>query len=157
MNYEPDDPRLTAYALDELNESERREMDAHLLEDPEARRVVDEIRTASELLSAELKKESAPKLHAVQRAVIRSNAAETFSRKVVPNQRNTWDRFKPMVAGIAAMLVVSVGVFWTQREDASKPRSVGTLGYATNIRERNEADVRNGPAQPLSQRSEELD
>src|ERR1700750_1155993 len=100
MNYEPDDPRLTAYALNELDESERHEIDAHLLEDPAARRLVEEIRAASELLSAELKKESAPALKSEQRAAIQAKALFANPQ---PTKRFNW---KPLVASVAALLVV---------------------------------------------------
>src|SRR5262245_50848902 len=53
-----DDPRLTAYALGELDDAERPEVEDRLSLDPEARRFVEDIRRTAELLTAELRKES---------------------------------------------------------------------------------------------------
>ena len=49
----PDDPRLTAYAFDEMPAAERMEFEKLLQSDPEARKAVDEIRaTGATLLTA---------------------------------------------------------------------------------------------------------
>ena len=50
MTYDPDDPRLTAYALGELDEHERRDMEALLAENEEARSYIDEVRQMASLL-----------------------------------------------------------------------------------------------------------
>ena len=50
----PDDPKLTAYALGELNGAERTEVEAILKSDPEARAVVEEIRALAAQLEGAL-------------------------------------------------------------------------------------------------------
>jgi anti-sigma factor RsiW len=70
MNFEPDDPRLTAYALGELDGAELREMEAHLLEDPAARRVVEEIRASAAMLKDGFGQETAVGLTDKQRVAI---------------------------------------------------------------------------------------
>jgi len=47
MNLTPDDPKLTAYALGELDASERAAVEAALANSPECRRTVAEIRALS--------------------------------------------------------------------------------------------------------------
>ena len=51
MNFSLDDPRLTAYALGELEGEERAGVEAWLANHPEARRTVDEVRSAAWVLS----------------------------------------------------------------------------------------------------------
>ncbi|MDB6169612.1 MAG: von Willebrand factor [Verrucomicrobia bacterium] len=55
----PDDPRLTAYALGEMDEGERAAFEAALADDPAGRAMVDEIRATAAQLSAALAAESA--------------------------------------------------------------------------------------------------
>ena len=54
MNYELDDPRLTAYALGELDDTEKAEVEAFLNENGAAHDEVARIREAAQWLSAEL-------------------------------------------------------------------------------------------------------
>ena len=57
---EPDDPRLTAYALDELDGEERAQVGAAVAADASLRAAVDEIRATAGQLTAALKTESLP-------------------------------------------------------------------------------------------------
>ena len=66
-----DDPRLTAYALDQLPDDERAEVQAWLDESPEAQAAVDEIRQVSGLLRrAKLAEPSEEKSTALREAVL---------------------------------------------------------------------------------------
>ncbi len=56
----PDDPRLTAYALGELDVHEREQIEAELSDSPEGQRAVNEIRATAALLRRELAQEPAP-------------------------------------------------------------------------------------------------
>ena len=67
---EPNDPRLTAYALDELAEAERAEVEAWLAANPAARDEIDAIRETGNELARELHEEPCPELHEDQRAAI---------------------------------------------------------------------------------------
>ena len=53
----PDDPRLTAYALNEMAPAERTEFERTLQHDPVAQKVVEEIRAAGALLADALEHE----------------------------------------------------------------------------------------------------
>ncbi len=73
-NFQPDDPRLTAYALGELDPNERAQVEAMLADSAEARTALEEIRETIGLLSKELTFEPALTLttsqrHAVEQAV----------------------------------------------------------------------------------------
>jgi len=58
MNFNPDDPKWTAYVLGELNDAERAQVEKELDSSAAAREVVEEIRLATALLEEELAKET---------------------------------------------------------------------------------------------------
>lgn len=62
MNLTPDDPKLTAYALGELDATERAAVEAALTRSPECRRAVEEIRALSAELTTELAADTATAL-----------------------------------------------------------------------------------------------
>jgi secreted protein with Ig-like and vWFA domain len=62
MNLTPDDPRLTAAALDELGPEERAELEAALAASPAAQRELDEIRATAGLLREALAAEPLPEM-----------------------------------------------------------------------------------------------
>src|SRR5579863_7979951 len=66
----PDDPRLTAYALGELDPTEHAAIERLLGDSPQAQAAVREIRELAGLLTTELRQEPAPALTAQQRAAI---------------------------------------------------------------------------------------
>lgn len=59
MNFDPDDPRWTAYALGELSPEETEATEALLAESPEARQEVEEIRGFADLLQQTFARETA--------------------------------------------------------------------------------------------------
>src|SRR4051794_3929870 len=65
-----DDPRLTAYALGELDASERAAIEVLLAESPESRRFVEDIRTTAQLLTDQLHQEPSPGLASEHRRAI---------------------------------------------------------------------------------------
>lgn len=73
----PDDPRLSAYVLGELDESQRHEVERLLEHSPNARAEVEAIRETAALLHAELAAEPAVALTAEQRAAIEQEAARS--------------------------------------------------------------------------------
>lgn len=75
MNIPANDPRLTAYALGELDEAERVELDALLRERSDLRDEIEAIRAVAGDLREELAHEPAPQLSAEQRASIEARAA----------------------------------------------------------------------------------
>lgn len=75
MTIQSNDPRLTAYALGELDEAERVELDALLRERSDLRDEIEAIRAVAGDLREELSHEPAPQLSAEQRASIKARAA----------------------------------------------------------------------------------
>ena len=57
MSIVPDDPRLTAYALGQLDAADRPEIEALLARDPEARAFLEEVRETARLLTESLRDE----------------------------------------------------------------------------------------------------
>lgn len=70
MSISPDDPRLTAYALDELDPAGRQAFEAELQISPELQREVDAVRQISGRLRSELADEPCPDLDFGQRQAV---------------------------------------------------------------------------------------
>src|ERR1051325_8235876 len=70
MAFSADDPKWTAYVLNELPGDERAEAERELAESPDARREVADIRRAVDAITLELKAGTVPGLTAQQRAAI---------------------------------------------------------------------------------------
>ena len=80
MKIIPDDPRLTAYALGELDETGRQAVEAELKNSPECRHAVEEIRETTALLAAELATEELPDLTFAQQRKIESQLRQLTER-----------------------------------------------------------------------------
>ena len=100
----PDDPRLTAYALDEMPAAERVEFEKLLQSDPAARQAVDEIRSARTLLVTALEHE--PAAPAQQAAIIPGHFGKLDGGKESPRQQVNkpirFPQFYYIVSGLAA-------------------------------------------------------
>ncbi len=119
FNFQPDDPRLTAYALGELDPIERAQVEAMLADSAEARTALEEIRETIGLLSRELTFEPSLTLtmvqrHAVEQAVsfdngellgLRAAARRTVVSDSVESKSRwgTIARTATTVAGVAAL------------------------------------------------------
>ena len=128
MKFNPDDPRLTAYALGELDETERQEVEALLKESPEARRAVEEARQTATLLTEEMKKETCPELTAERRAVL-INRLQEESRKIVPFFARRWVFVTSLSAAAAAIAVAFVF-----SSLSSSQRAVGPTALSNYLR-----------------------
>jgi Ca-activated chloride channel family protein len=109
------DPRLTAYALDELDAAERAEVEALLAGDEAARRAVEEIRMTASLVGAEFATSGGPALTDAQRAAITSRA--TKPRPILRVGRVRW----VAAASVAAAAVGAWGGWWV----ANRPSRLG--------------------------------
>ena len=107
--FDPDDPRLTAYALGELDEAERAEVEALLAESEEARAAVGEIEALGASLSEELASEPEVGLTDEQRGALEARLRGGPARggRVLRMQR--------CLGGVAAALLVAVGGAWAYR------------------------------------------
>ena len=101
MSLDFSDPRLIAYALDELDAAERAEVEAQLVGDPERRRLVEEIRATARLLTEHFQNEPRPKLAPEQREAIeaRLQTAKLWRK---------WRRRRPHALGRAAILSLTL-------------------------------------------------
>ena len=110
MPITPDDPRLTAYALGELDESERPEVEALIADDPEAVRLLAEILSTARLLSDHLQTEATPGLAPEHRQAIetRLDSPRTAGLPPAIKPRRRWAELAVAAAllGLAATLIV---------------------------------------------------
>jgi Ca-activated chloride channel family protein len=137
MNITPDDPKLTAYVLGELDEYERAEVQAQVRQSPELQRAVREIRETAQLLSEEFGRETAPALTDAQREAVelaaakQNGRADNLSRRYL-NRRRIW-----LPAALAASFLIVAGatafmLVQTEREgqkrlvSAANMKGVGT-------------------------------
>jgi Ca-activated chloride channel family protein len=117
MIFDPDDPRLTAYALGELSDAEAREFDHLIDHDTEAKKTVDEIRQTARWLSLELKREqeSIPAPGLDNHRLIE----QTLNKAPVTACKRPWVLRHYGRLSIAATLLIAatVGVFtWTTQQ-----------------------------------------
>lgn len=102
MKFDPEDPKWTAYALDELDPAERARLEAQLLTDGHARRHVEEIRATARKVREALSMEPSASLTSAQRDAIHERAGGH------PILHVLW---RPLaVLGAAAGLVVGLGI-----------------------------------------------
>jgi Ca-activated chloride channel family protein len=101
MTIDRDDPRLTAYALGEMEKSEREAFEALIAEDPEAQDEVEALRALGLQLEAELSAEAAPEL--------RPAAREALFEAARP--RPAWRRLLGPRYAIAATVLLAMGVY----------------------------------------------
>ncbi|HEX7618199.1 MAG TPA: von Willebrand factor type A domain-containing protein [Verrucomicrobiae bacterium] len=80
MKITPDDPKLTAYALGELDKSERAAIEAELEKSAECRRAVEEIRETAAVLEKNLATEELPELAFAQQRKIENQLKESVGR-----------------------------------------------------------------------------
>lgn len=96
MNDQIDDPKLTAFALGELDEAERSEVEKLIAHNAEAKRFVEETRAFAGQLEARLKSETVTPLTELQKSVIAETAIAQGKVTVFPRRAVWW------TVGIAA-------------------------------------------------------
>ena len=139
MTFDPNDTRLTAYALGELEGSERTEIEQLLAASPEARAELAEIQEAVGLLQTQLASEPAPELTTEQRQrleqhIVAQAAGETAATRpdvrvaaIVPvSPHRTW----VAVAGSLAASAVAVAIMlpaMQQSREANGPKAIANI------------------------------
>jgi Ca-activated chloride channel family protein len=118
MRIDPNDPRLTAYALGELEESEKQEFEKLLEGSEEGYRLVEEFRALGLALSTELAKEPEPVLAPAQRRAIedrlKNQRREPASETREPSRSGFWSwRIQPyrLAAAVTACLALCAGLY----------------------------------------------
>lgn len=103
---DPNDPRLTAYALDEMSPREKASFELQLRADPAAQAAVEDIRKAAATLSAALEREPAPE------SVIEPPRIADSRRRV----RRPWLYLPiPYFLGTVAVAALALAFFWRDR------------------------------------------
>ncbi len=103
----PDDPRLTAFALGEVDPAEAVEIERLLAADPEARALVADIRATARLLSDHLHAEPAPGLAASHRRAIETHLKGASARPSRRRRRLFELAIAAGLLGLAATLLFS--------------------------------------------------
>ena len=83
MKFDPNDPQLTAYVLNELSAADRAEVDAMLATNPEAVAFIEELRVTTGLLATSLAAEPDIALDPERRAAITDAARNKPTGRVV--------------------------------------------------------------------------
>ncbi|MGH9424726.1 MAG: YfbK domain-containing protein, partial [Terriglobia bacterium] len=112
MKLDPNDPRLTAYALGELDETEQEAIEHELLHSDASRQTVEEIRATAELLKEELGNEPGLQLSEVQRSSIERKFQPSRNRRFLAPSRALYAR-GTLLAAASLFLVVYLN--WSQR------------------------------------------
>jgi anti-sigma factor RsiW len=151
MKMNPDDPRLTAYALGELDAAQRKAIEADLANATECRLEVEEIARTAAWLAAELAAEPLPGLTYAQQMAIEaklepgSAKAEAPKRSLLGALRETNLLGRAAVcAGVAVVFVALIAVPWyvthrpTNPGRASSPiaetaKRVQSVGQASSL------------------------
>jgi Ca-activated chloride channel family protein len=137
LPFDPNDPRLTAFALGELDDLDQAAVENLLSESDEARRHVESIRATASLLTAHLKTEAAPRLAASQ-----LDAIEDFLPK--PAAPRTPFRWRAL-ASAAAVVIAGGGALalWMAQEplrnQATAPIASSPLAAAPVLRDQGKA------------------
>jgi Ca-activated chloride channel homolog len=92
MKFDPNDPRWTAYAFDEVNAGERAAIEAELQANTDAQRFVTELRRTGDFLRAALKSEAAPGLGEENRQAILDVAGDPIAAATQPAVNATEQR-----------------------------------------------------------------
>ncbi len=96
-----DDPRLTAYALGELDGADAVEIEALMAANPDVQQFVDDVRSAASALESEYAAEPASALEEPQRERIKAVA-------VAPKRTGRVAHFALITAGMAAAIVAMI-------------------------------------------------
>jgi Ca-activated chloride channel family protein len=121
----PDDPRLTAYALNEMPATERAEFEQLLAQDAAARQAVEEIRAAGALFATALENEPAATATAPVRpaAIIPGGDLRKLDGGPRPGARILrFPQFYYMASGLAAACFALFFAYWQHNQPP--PRSV---------------------------------
>ena len=126
-----DDPKLTAYALGELDDAaDRAAVEAFLATDDSARRLVDEIRQTAATLTRGLHSAEIPTLTPEQRQTIaaaRSEPAPLNYQSDTRRPRRLWVRWALATAACAALATVGVSLFTVRSPRAARMQVASNL------------------------------
>lgn len=121
----PNDPRLTAYALGEMQGSERAAFETLLKKDPDAQNAIKEIKMTESLLADQFVREEKPKLTSEQRQKVMLHVVQPKPKNVIsfPSSRRVIRNFS--LTALAACLVLGLGwkFYFLQNYQNNRPSS----------------------------------
>jgi len=103
MKFDPNDPKWTAYVLNELNDRELADVEQEISKNPEAKKLVDEIRMMTGELSSAFAREAEIELDDVQKNQIRQSAERSPAGRII-----RFPGWAPVAISAAAALIVAV-------------------------------------------------
>jgi len=112
MKLDPNDPKLTAYALGELDETEQEAIEHELLHSDDVRQAVEEMRALAGVLKEELSNEPGLQLSQVQRSSIEGKFQPSRNRPFLASSRAFYAG-SALLAAASLFLVVYLN--WSQR------------------------------------------
>jgi hypothetical protein len=129
MSFNPEDPKWTAYVLDELDAVERATIEQELADSTEARQLIAEIRETIGLLSSELQAEPIFKLAANQRTAIEEHVKPPVT--IAASPKRSWRQWSLNLA-VAATLLLALGALLIPkvqmaRESARRNEAVNNM------------------------------
>ncbi|MDQ5978346.1 MAG: Ca-activated chloride channel, partial [Verrucomicrobiota bacterium] len=144
----PDDPRLTAYALNEMEPAERAEFEKLLETDPSARQAVDAIRATGAMLSGALESESAPVVAAAVRPAAILPGGDLRKLDGGGLKQSKLIRFPQLyylVSGMAAACFAVFFVYWQHTQPVLEKRQYREFDLTKLNGERNANAVTPAP------------
>jgi Ca-activated chloride channel homolog len=129
MSFNPEDPKWTAYVLDELDAVERATIEQELADSTEARQLIAEIRETIGLLSSELQAEPIFKLAADQRTALEEHTKPQVT--IAASPKRSWRQWSLNLA-VAATLLLALGALLIPnvqmaRESARRNEAVNNM------------------------------
>jgi len=113
MTLDPNDPKLTAYVLGELDDADRAAVDEALADSPELREAVEAIRHTTDLLAEHLQAEPTPALTPEQREAILEQSDQPALPTVTPADKPRSRRrlILSLAAAACVLLAVAIGLY----------------------------------------------
>jgi Ca-activated chloride channel family protein len=136
MKITPDDPKLTAYALGELEKSERAAIEAELEKSPELRQAVEEIRATALMLEKKLAAEELPGLAFAQQRKIENRLRES----VAGSRQFSWRILFFGGLGAAAACLIAAMILPGLLDSKPKPQHLA-LNSQPNSQTKTQASV----------------
>jgi Ca-activated chloride channel family protein len=134
MSFDPDDPRLTAYALGELDEVEHAEVETLLGDDADSRKEVEDLRAMARILTEQLRTEPAPTLSPEQRQVIEKSTGIIASLPKRNWSRLVWPlAFAACLAGIGFAVLPSIRPLFDPGKPSAADFDEGALALKRDL------------------------
>jgi Ca-activated chloride channel homolog len=114
MKFDADDPRLTAFALGELDAEEARPIERALAESPSLQREIDQIRAMAGSLQSRLKAEISPRLTPAQREMIAQEPKSVLNSPLIFGRGPRWIAAGAALAACIALAITAAIMFNNQ-------------------------------------------